>query len=1415
MDRFVCIIMCFAICLSFNTTFAASEENNAYDVFVNEGKIVKEADLNLFGINNEWGSFASVVANHSLNEVLTEQTMSSFVSTVKNQGLPLSLNRMAGFTSQYMNWKSAIGDYENRNPTVGHKSVGPVEWIKAILAADENAEFVWVFNCVEESPQDHADLVEFLTGDPLNDANGGVNWAQLRVDYGLEEPVKVLAWEIGNELDLITKNPQSFDESDFNPRNFTAEEFDVNWYKDYVIDTISAVKAVNPDAKFAIMGVTNPHDTTETWAQWHNTLFSDAYIRENVDYVTLHTYYIPTRRQNEIGNYSMIQQYAQKIVSDIKALGKEDISIFASEQSLWTTSHNVSNSLFGVLHTADYYNRILQNKDFSLACYHSMSSGYWAVIKNGSGSAKYITGIGELIKLFADSLGDNQLEVKVDYKYEEEPFESDTFSVSATQRDEFVNLIIVNKSETATRSINTYFSDNQYRLIGKKILTGESMSSYITPNDRPIYTIDLEADDTGYFCGYDVPPKSVVVLKLQRAAQNEDMTAICSPSNNQSGVSVDEEITLDFSESLDMNTVDNDSIRLEKSNGEPVEYDIDVIGENSIKINTFENLKHDANYKIILSENLRSISGKKVREEHRVFKFDTQLPLIFQDDFEGTALSEVWSCNNSSYTVSNGYLTIGGPSSTTVTLNNVPIEDFVFETGIRPVSFGTSSGLYFTFSDGTNRDRFFIREKTLLHVVNNENNENVERASMRYAAIVGLQEHLTDNSLILNNEYNIKIESKKGVVRFYIKPQGCDEYFKLGSSSLAKSGGTKTLSISKNNAVVGINSIKIYSNISPTVENGNGKIIFSDKFEENQLKSDWVYTGTSGSNLTFSDGYAITPANVLKRLSLPELALGDFVMTTRIYPISFGDYADLKFILVGSDTEEFRIKARGVMYVKDGAELYSSNYESNSHFAKFLDNGMLKTGVGYDLMICVRDFTVKFFIKEVDSATYFFVGAFDNLAQDVGKHFAISSNNTQAMIDNIDIKTFDDAALANSGIDIQGELSLLFSNEMNADTITKDKFKVYVGKKEVNDWEIVKKSDVRWNIKFDDLMERNTVYTVKITGEVLDKNGLQASNNSEISFLTGGLVGYDVLVDEGFENNVIPASFKMLTTGQDAFFVSEGRLKKNDGKRAIMQINDGNQAQKFTDVVFETRLIFKDTYVKSGANSMQPVRITFYNPGDKSKSVSIWIRGKQVLLLVDGIQKLSKYYSDFELLHDILDEDGSVCANRPMDIRIIYLHDNVKLYLKGGDNERYVCVFDSESDDYLIGDSIGQKTFELGMDWNANVELESLSIQNKKTIESYFYDFTSNKRIDNLLGVSEGVRITHNLIDGEQSKYELTVVSAVFSKEKLVSCEVDVLSEKHPFAEKVFPLMSGEAVKVFYLDDLISINPVLNVKILK
>ena len=102
-----------------------------------------------------------------------------------------------------------------------------------------------------------------------------------------------------------------------------------------------------------------------------------------------------------------------------------------------------------------------------------MSSGYWAVIKNGSGSAKYITGIGELIKLFADSLGDNQLEVKVDYKYEEEPFESDTFSVSATQRDEFVNLIIVNKSETATRSINTYFSDNQYRLIGKKILTGE------------------------------------------------------------------------------------------------------------------------------------------------------------------------------------------------------------------------------------------------------------------------------------------------------------------------------------------------------------------------------------------------------------------------------------------------------------------------------------------------------------------------------------------------------------------------------------------------------------------------------------------------------------------------------------------------------------------------------------------------------------------------------------------------------------------------------------------------------------------------------------------------------------------------------------------------------------------------------
>ena len=96
-----------------------------------------------------------------------------------------------------------------------------------------------------------------------------MNWAQLRVDYGLEEPVKVLAWEIGNELDLITKNPQSFDESDFNPRNFTAEEFDVNWYKDYVIDN----QCKGNRRQFVIMVLQTHMIQRETWAQWHNPLF--------------------------------------------------------------------------------------------------------------------------------------------------------------------------------------------------------------------------------------------------------------------------------------------------------------------------------------------------------------------------------------------------------------------------------------------------------------------------------------------------------------------------------------------------------------------------------------------------------------------------------------------------------------------------------------------------------------------------------------------------------------------------------------------------------------------------------------------------------------------------------------------------------------------------------------------------------------------------------------------------------------------------------------------------------------------------------------------------------------------------------------------------------------------------------------
>ena len=68
------------------------------------------------------------------------------------------------------------------------------------FAQEYGSEIIYVYGFGRGSAQDAADLVEYLNA-PVkwNNANGGVDWAQVRASYGHPKPYNVRYFEIGNE----------------------------------------------------------------------------------------------------------------------------------------------------------------------------------------------------------------------------------------------------------------------------------------------------------------------------------------------------------------------------------------------------------------------------------------------------------------------------------------------------------------------------------------------------------------------------------------------------------------------------------------------------------------------------------------------------------------------------------------------------------------------------------------------------------------------------------------------------------------------------------------------------------------------------------------------------------------------------------------------------------------------------------------------------------------------------------------------------------------------------------------------------------------------------------------------------------------------------------------------------------------
>ncbi|MBI4976429.1 MAG: hypothetical protein HZC28_03045 [Spirochaetes bacterium] len=451
------------------------------------------------------------IDGYFMNEQRTEISaeMRNVLATI-----PAPLNRIIMYVGsadpQSFRWKYAVGPMESRTAakfTAWDKPLtaacGPAELIGAVRGGYAPARFIWTLNMRNDTPEDAADLAEFLTGDGSS-PRGATNWAKLRIDGGAKQPVDIVTFELGNEEEWVSGS----------------NRMSISDYVDRCRKMIAAVRSVYPKATFAPHAATAPWGYSrfkgEDWRDWHRTLLRE--LGNDISYLAFHPYYYgyPT---------SVIETYFDVIRDDVKNItGSDRIKLYISEHGLWPAQKQgerwektwyTTHALMGCLATAQFINRLYARDDIGLATYHCFNAGPWGLVYRGKQTkALYTTGIVDMFRLYNDAMGANVLSSTVTGDWTDPAKDDVSCTVTATDSKDGINLIIVNREKITKRDAVFSFK-GRYDLIRSVTLTAPSVHSYNDENEKRIMVKD-DAPVMADFSAYTVPEKSIVALYLKR-----------------------------------------------------------------------------------------------------------------------------------------------------------------------------------------------------------------------------------------------------------------------------------------------------------------------------------------------------------------------------------------------------------------------------------------------------------------------------------------------------------------------------------------------------------------------------------------------------------------------------------------------------------------------------------------------------------------------------------------------------------------------------------------------------------------------------------------------------------------------------------------------------------------------------------
>lgn len=518
--RFVLTTVCILTCVCFMHTQVAS----AYDLRIGiTDEPVKNVTNQMYGMDFTFSSLDPFV-NDDLS--LNEDVLSQF------RGYPLGNSRMMGTASRYYRWKNSIGPYSERD-YIGYYSfkkekVGIVEWIKIVREINPDATFTFTLNLETDTASNAADLAEFLSGDGTVNYNGGVNWAEKRIELGLEEPVPVV-WELGNETDQSSYNLIY---------NFTPKDY-VRVAKKY----ISAIRKVDPDAVFAAHSATNslsfndPETQIENRGGWNRHVLTE--LQDDIDYFVFHSY--GTLQQNVL----KLEDNLDFAIEDMKATLKEEnrnrIKLYFTEYSvrvdgkITDSKYKIGHRINGALVVSEMINRLLLVPEVERANYHifmnphTRGAFYQTDPEGAYGGAYRPSAMGEIMRLYADHGVGTVVESDLNFylytwsNYYKNHTEQGVTSVVVKNGNRY-NVFVCNQ-EHSDHSLSFTLPDGTYKLVSHKVVSGPTeissrwySSTYpdIAETDEidVVYTTpdtEVESESTAF----NIPKYSLSVFELE------------------------------------------------------------------------------------------------------------------------------------------------------------------------------------------------------------------------------------------------------------------------------------------------------------------------------------------------------------------------------------------------------------------------------------------------------------------------------------------------------------------------------------------------------------------------------------------------------------------------------------------------------------------------------------------------------------------------------------------------------------------------------------------------------------------------------------------------------------------------------------------------------------------------------------